>query len=117
MADEITTQTPLLPPEPWYTSAVQRAAVFGMIAGTLGLAAQLFEVSVAIEVINLKVGIIAQLANMGFALWGIIKRKSSSIQPLTLTRASADRKAEAAQLDPQSLQSKVAALRSGDDVN
>lgn len=95
MATNDTTPT-ILPAEPWYTSPVQRAQVFASLSGLAALVIQLFELQVDVAVINVKIGIIAQIVNVGFGFWGILKRSNSEIQPLTLTKAGADAKAPAA---------------------
>lgn len=95
MATNDTTPT-ILPAEPWYTSPVQRAQVFASLSGIAALVIQLLDLQVDVAMINVKIGIVAQIVNVGFGLWGILKRSSSEIQPLTLTKAGADAKAPAA---------------------
>lgn len=87
MADET---PPVLPATPWYESAVQRAAVAGIVTSVLSLGAQLFDLNIDAQVINLKAGIVLQLANLAFSLAAIVRRKNSAIQPLTLTKAGAE---------------------------
>lgn len=83
-------ETPVLPATPWYESAVQRAAVAGMVTSVLAIVAQLFELNVDAQIINVKAGLVLQLANLGFSLAAIVRRKNSAIQPLTLTKTGAE---------------------------
>ena len=86
MADDT---PPVLPATPWYQSPVQRAAVFATISSMVALGIQLFGVEVDAQLVNVKIGIVAQLSNLGFGLWAIVKRQTSAIQPLTITKAGA----------------------------
>jgi hypothetical protein len=100
MAD---TPNPLLPPEPWYTSSVQRAQFFALLTSAAAVIIQLFDFQVDVQLVNAKIGLVAQLANMAFTGWGIFKRQTSTIQPLTMTAAGAAKKADTAQLDPATM--------------
>jgi hypothetical protein len=91
--------TPVLPPAPWYSSEVQRAQVFALVAGLsstmIGIVIQLFGLSVDAAQINAKVALGLQLVNLGGNGWGLIKRAVSKVQPLTLTKGRADAMNEA----------------------
>lgn len=82
-------QQPLLPAQPWYTSPVQRAQVFGAVSSLAALIIQLFEIHADIAVVNLKIGLVAQCCNLAFGVWGIIKRQTSTVHPLTMTEGGA----------------------------
>lgn len=105
MSDPIqaTPQSPVLPPEPWYKSPVQRAQVFAALSSIAAIAIPLFGFNIDISIINAKLGLVAQLVNLGFTLWGIMRRSNSSLQPLTLTKAGAAAKSDTAQVDPSTL--------------
>lgn len=89
MSDPV--QQPLLPAMPWYTSPVQRAQVFGAVSSLAALIIQLFEIQADIAVVNLKIGLVAQACNLAFGVWGIIKRQTSAVHPLTMTAAGAEK--------------------------
>jgi hypothetical protein len=99
-----TPQTPMLPPEPWYASANQRAAVLGIVTAAAAVIIDLFGLNVSVQILNVKIALVGQLASLGFNAWAIIKRQRSEIQPLTFTRAGADAMAGTALLDPVTLE-------------
>lgn len=99
-------QTPLLPAAPWYTSPVQRAAVLATLTSAIGLMIQLFNLSWDVQMVNAKMAIVGQIFNLGFSLWAVIRRQTSRIAPLTLTRKGADKQADNSIIDPQTMQPK-----------
>lgn len=80
---------PVLPVEPWYQSAVQRAAVLGILTGMAAVIIDLFGLSVDAQVVNAKIALAGQLVSLGFNGWAIIKRGKSNIAPLTLSAGGA----------------------------
>lgn len=113
MADPVpaTSAAPLLPPEPWYRSEVQVRAVIALgaqlISILLRIVGRYTELQVTTEMVDAVVADVTQGVAVLFAYLAISKRKDSTIQPLTLTAASAEKKADTAQLDPATMALKV----------
>jgi hypothetical protein len=103
-----TSQSPVLPPEAWYTSAVQFNAVIAagaqLVSIGLRVANRYFDVGFNDEDVQLLVADIMQGAAIVFGVIAIVKRQTSSIQPLTLTAAGAEKRADSAQLNPANLE-------------
>jgi hypothetical protein len=99
-----TTQNPVLPPAPWYSSEVQ---VRGVIALAFQLASILFRYvgwpwwDAHADAMTADVG---QGIAIAFGIWAIIGRQNSPIQPLTLTAAGADKRADSAQINPATME-------------
>lgn len=99
---------PVLPPEPWYRSEVQVRAVLAIVAQIVSLVFRTLpmfgiQIDVSAADIDAVFANVAQGIAMIFAVLAITKRASSTIQPLTLTKAAADAKAEASMLDPATM--------------
>lgn len=103
----VETTNPLLPPEPWYRSEVQVRAVIALgaqlISILLRIVGRYTELSLTTEMVDAVVADITQAVAVVFAYLAISKRSNSTIQPLTLTAASAEKKAETAQIDPATM--------------
>lgn len=85
----------VLPPEPWYESPVTVRMVAGGLAQIMSLLMRLlhaFGVDVKVEQVDIDAIAAdgAQAVALVFFVWALIKRKNSTVQPLTLTRAAAD---------------------------
>ncbi len=78
----------------WYNSSVQRAQVFAALSSLAAIIIPLVGLNVDIQIINAKLALVAQAVNLGFTLWGIMRRQTSDIQPLTMTKAGAEIKSE-----------------------
>lgn len=100
--------SPLLPPEPWYTSDIFWKGLLGAAAQITSLGfriAKYFnpEITVPIAEIN---AIAADLTQVVALILGVLilkSRANSKIQPLTLNKASAEAKKETALLDPKTM--------------
>lgn len=107
-----TPQQPVLPPEPWYKSEVQWRAVIAVIAQLVSIVLRIlgryFEIGFSETDLQLVVADITQGVAIVFGLLAVIKRQQSVIQPLTLTKAEAEKRAPTAQIDPQTLEKKAA---------
>lgn len=100
-------QAPLLPPEHWLRSEVQVRAVIALgaqlISILLRIVGRYTELSVTTEMVDAVVADVTQAVAAIFAYLAISKRKDSAIQPLTLTKASAEKRADTALLDPATM--------------
>lgn len=104
MAD---TPNPLLPPTVWWQSEVQVRAVIALgaqlISILLRIVGRYTQLSVTTDMVDAVVADVTQAVAVMFGYLAITKRSSSTIQPLTLTAASAEKKAETAQIDPATM--------------
>lgn len=75
---------------PWYQSPVMVSAVVAIISQLLVLVGK--QDLVPIDVITAKVEAFFQIVALGATLWAAWKRKSSPIQPLTVTKAGAEKR-------------------------
>lgn len=75
---------------PWYQSPVMVSAVVAIISQVLVLVGK--QDLVPVDVITAKVEAFFQIVALGATLWAAWKRGSSSIQPLTATKAGAEKK-------------------------
>lgn len=104
-------QSPLLPPEPWYNSElyVKGAIALGVqaISILLRIIGRWVEIDVDMEAINASAADLTQWVAAYFGYKVLTSRAASPIQPLTLTKASADAKADTALLDPRTMAPKT----------
>jgi hypothetical protein len=104
MADQT---NPLLPPVVWYQSEVQVRAVIALgaqlVSIILRIVGRYTELSVTTDMVDAIVADVTQAVAVIFGYMAITKRSNSTIQPLTLTPAAAEKKAETAQIDPATM--------------
>jgi len=109
MADETpTTQQPVLPPAPWYESPLQVRLVAAGVSQVISCGFRLvkffgYEIEIADTNVDQLAADLTQLAALGFLGWASWKRQRSALQPLTMTRAAADAKAETSLVDPTTM--------------
>lgn len=87
----------LLPPEPWYRSEVQVRAVIALGAQLVSIllraVGRYTELQFSSEQLDLIMADITQGVAIWFGVLAVIKRQTSTVQPLTLTAGSAAAKA------------------------
>lgn len=77
---------------PWYASPVMRGAVVSIISQLVAI----LGLHVTTDALTNDVGAVFQVIAIGAGLYSAYKRKTSTVQPLTLTQTGAD-------LHPQTL--------------
>jgi hypothetical protein len=90
-------EQPMLPPTPWWESEVQVRAVIAMTAQLVSIVLRVVsrytELSITTDMVDAIVADITQAVAVLFGGLAIIKRQTSSVQPLTLTSGAAAAKA------------------------
>lgn len=106
MADPVnaTSQNPVLPPAPWWTSEVQVRAVIALAFQMLSIASRYVGLPWLDAHFDAVVADVGQVVAIFFGVLAVTKRQSSAIQPLTLTTAGADRQAGNAQINPTTME-------------
>jgi hypothetical protein len=107
-----TEAAPVFAPEPWYQSEVQVRAVVAIAAQVLSILLRIIkrylDIHISDEDIELVTADVLQLVAIVFGGLAIIKRQRSPIQPLTLTKDGAEKRASTAQIDPRTLEKRAA---------
>jgi len=85
---------------PWFQSPVMIGAVVSILSQALAI----FGVQVAPDTINKDVTAVFQVIAIGSGLYSAYKRKTSTVQPLTLTQTGAD-------IHPQTIANAQAEIR------
>ena len=99
-----TTQSPVLPPTPWYTSEVQVRAVIALFFQLLSIVSRYVPMPWFDKHSSDLVADVGQVVAILFGALAITKRQVSPIQPLTLTAAGAEKKADTAQINPNTME-------------
>lgn len=107
MADDNQTP-PVLPPAPWYESDVTVrlvAAGFAQLVSIIFRTIDLlgYEIRISAADIDAILANVTQGVALVAGFLALLKRKSSPIQPLTLTKAAAVAKAETSVIDPRTM--------------
>jgi len=92
MANE---QQPILPPEPWYNSPVQVAAVVAALSQLASILIRWLGLPVTDEQIDTYSADALQFVTIAFGIWAIVKRQTSAVAPLTMTAGGAARQTAA----------------------
>lgn len=99
-----TPQNPVLPPTPWWESEVQVRAVVALFFQLLSILSRYVGIPWLDQHMDQLIADAGQVVAILFGALAVTKRQTSPIQPLTLTTASAEKKAETAQINPTTLE-------------